>query len=75
MVLTCFDELVSTKGIVFMRGDLISHLDENEGQVLMSNLLDLYLMDSEYELVNKFNNDPSNFDYEKYIQTTLPQFN
>ena len=36
MVLTCFDELIDTKGIVPLRGDLISNLDEDEGLTLMS---------------------------------------
>ena len=43
MVLTAFDELIATKGIVPLRADLISHLDEDEGLTLMSLLLDGYL--------------------------------
>jgi len=31
MVLTCFDELLESKGLALIRGDLISHLDEDEG--------------------------------------------
>ena len=43
MVLTCFDELIDTKGIVPMRGDLISNLHEDEGKVIMKQLLEKYL--------------------------------
>ena len=51
MVLTCFDELLATKGIALMRGDLISHLHEDEGLALMTKVLDTYLKDSEHQLV------------------------
>jgi ATP synthase F1 complex assembly factor 1 len=74
MVLTCYDELASTKGIVFMRGDLISHLDEDEGHVIMTNTLDRYLIDSEFEAVDAFNNDSSNFDYESHVSNSLKDF-
>ena len=46
MVVTCFDELLRNRGIVLMRGDLISNLDEDEGKTIMTNLLDGYLQDS-----------------------------
>jgi hypothetical protein len=36
MVLTCFDELINSKGIVPLRGDLISNLDEDEGLTIMN---------------------------------------
>ena len=35
LVLTCFDELVRLKGLALMRGDVISHLSREEGQVIM----------------------------------------
>ena len=63
MVLTCFDELVETKGIALLRGDLISHLHEDEGATLMKKLLDTYLVDSDFEIVKKFNHEPDQFDY------------
>ena len=43
MVLTCFDELMDSKGIVPMRGDLISHLHEDEGKTIMQQLMEKYL--------------------------------
>ena len=55
MVLTCFDELIDTKGIVLMRGDLISNLDEDEGHTLMSQTLNGYLQDHKYETIHNFN--------------------
>ncbi len=35
LVLTCFDELVRSKGLALMRGDVISHMSREEGQVIM----------------------------------------
>jgi len=67
MVLTCFDELVESKGIALLRGDLISHLDEDEGHVLMTQLLNGYLRDTEYETIKMFNHEPNSFDYEQHI--------
>lgn len=75
MVLTCFDELISTKGIVPMRGDLISNLNEDEGKALMTILLNSYLRDSQYEVVRAFNHEPESFKYEEYIQNALSEFN
>ena len=69
MVLTCFDELLATKGIVLMRGDLISNIYEDEGGAIMKMLLDGYLIDSKFETINSFNNDPNNFDFESYINS------
>lgn len=43
LVLTCFDELVRQKGLALMRGDVISHLSREEGQVIMEQLMDVYL--------------------------------
>ena len=74
MVLTCFDELKDTKGIVPMRGDLISNLHEDEGEVIMKSLLEKYLVDSQYETVRKFNHEPATFDFETYIKEALVNF-
>ena len=57
-----------------MRGDLISHLSEDEGKTIMQKLLNSYLRDSEYETIKKFNHDPSNFDYEQYIKDAQVDF-
>jgi hypothetical protein len=74
MVLTCFDELIDSKGIVLMRGDLISHLDEDEGHTIMTTMLNGYLRESGYENVKKFNHEPSHFKYEEYIKEALDEF-
>ena len=75
MVLTCFDELIDTRGIALLRGDLISNLNEDEGQTIMRSLLDRYLVESQYETVRKFNHQSAEFDYEEYINEALVDFN
>ena len=75
MVVTCFDELLSTKGIVLMRGDLLSHLHEDEGKTLLNTLIAHYLQESKYEVVKAFNHQPQDFKYEEYIQSALVEFN
>ena len=74
MVMTAFEELVATKGIVLLRGDLIRQLDEDEGKTLLTRLLESYLIDSEFETVRKFNHEPAAFDFNIYIQEELARF-
>jgi len=74
MVLTVFDELVESKGIALMRGDLISHLDEDEGHTIMTTLLNGYLRDTGYENIRRFNHEPNTFKYEEYIKEALDEF-
>jgi hypothetical protein len=63
MVLTCFDELQISKGLGLMRGDVIQSITRLEGQVLMEQLMDCYLVEHMYERVRQFNHDPNNFDH------------
>ena len=74
MVLTCFDELIDSKGIALLRGDLISHLDEDEGHTIMTTLLNGYLRESGYEEIRRFNHEPNLFKYEEYIKEALDEF-
>ena len=75
MVITAFDELADSKDIVPLRGDLISHLDEDEGAAIMQKLINSYLIESEFEVIRQFNHSPNEFKYEQYIQDALTQFN
>ena len=58
LVLTFFDELVRSKGLALLRGDVISHMSRIEGATVMEQVLSSYLIDSEYETVRKFNHEP-----------------
>jgi hypothetical protein len=58
LVLTCFDELVRTKGVALIRGDVIGQLNKDEGQTVLEKVLNSYLIDSEFETVKQFNHQP-----------------
>eukprot|EP00356_Strombidium_inclinatum_P011319 CAMPEP_0170505190 /NCGR_PEP_ID=MMETSP0208-20121228/50117_1 /TAXON_ID=197538 /ORGANISM="Strombidium inclinatum, Strain S3" /LENGTH=77 /DNA_ID=CAMNT_0010785885 /DNA_START=362 /DNA_END=591 /DNA_ORIENTATION=- len=74
MVLTCFDELIGQKGIVPIRGDLISNLSEDEGKTVMDMLLENYFMESKFQKVKQFNFDSANFKYQDFIDESLKEF-
>ena len=57
-----------------MRGDVISHMSREEGQVIMEQLLDAYLDETQYEKVRQFNNSPGQFDYQKWIDESIGRF-
>lgn len=64
LVITCFDELVRTKGIALIRGDVIGQLSKDEGEAVMNKLLNSYLIDSQFERIKEFNHTPQQFNYE-----------
>jgi ATP11 protein len=74
MVITCFDELVRTKGIALVRGDVIAGLNKDEGQAVLNTVLNAYLVESCFEHVRKFNHEPAQFNYEEYTQRALQDF-
>ena len=62
--MTLFDEMIRVKQVALLRGDVIAGMTQDEGGALMDIILDSYLVDSEYDIVTKFNRDPHNFDHE-----------
>lgn len=66
MVVTCFDELVRTKGVALIRADVISQLNKEEGQAMLNTLLNSYLVETHFEKIRKFNHEPAQFNYEEY---------
>jgi hypothetical protein len=68
MVVTCFDELVRTKGVALIRGDVIGGLSKDEGQAILNTLLNTYLIDHNFDKVRKFNHEPNQFNFEEYTQ-------
>ena len=74
LVLTLFDELVRVKQLALLRGDVIFQMTQDEGAVVMNQLLDSYLIDSEYEKVRQFNHDPHRFDFVKHTEEALRMF-
>ncbi|CDW90570.1 atp11 protein [Stylonychia lemnae] len=74
LVLTCFDELVRTKGVALIRGDVIGQLNKNEAKTVLEKLLNSYLIDSQFETIKQFNHQPQQFNYENYTQESLQDF-
>ena len=74
MVLTCFDELCRSKDMALMRGDVISHLSRDEGQIVMEMMMDCYLDATLYEKVRQFNSSPGSFNHEEWIKMAIEIF-
>ena len=74
LVLTFFDELITSKNLALLRGDVISHMSRLEGATIMEQVLQSYLVDSEYETVRQFNHEPSSFDFETYTKRSIQRF-
>jgi hypothetical protein len=71
---TCFDELVRTKGIALIRGDVLGGMTKDEGQTMLNVMLNTYLVDHFYENVRKFNHEPNQFNYEKHVEDGVLEF-
>jgi len=61
-----FDELLASKGIVLMRGEIIDPrvLSMAEAQMLINHLQIFYLDDKKYEYIHNFNHRPDLFRFE-----------
>jgi len=73
-IVTCFDELVRTKGIALIRGDIVGGMGKDEAQAMLNTLLNHYLVENFYERVRKFNHDPNQFNFEEYTQEAITDF-
>lgn len=57
-----------------MRGDIISHMSKGEGQVILNQIMDAYMIDENLELVRQFNHEPQKFDYQLYTEKAIADF-
>lgn len=74
LVITCFDELVRTKGIALVRGDVIGQLNKEEAGTVLEQLFSSYLVESKFLRVKEFNHTPQQFKVEEYTQESLVDF-
>ena len=72
--MTCFDELVRTKGVALIRGDIVGGMGKDEAQAMLNTLLNHYLVDHFFDRVRKFNHEPNQFNYEQYTQDAITEF-
>lgn len=73
-VVTCFDELVRTKGVALIRGDVVGGMNKDEAQAMLNTLLNSYLVDHFFDRVRKFNHEPNQFNFEQYTQDAIGEF-
>eukprot|EP00761_Pharyngomonas_kirbyi_P013772 gb/GECH01013801.1/.p1 GENE.gb/GECH01013801.1/~~gb/GECH01013801.1/.p1 ORF type:complete len:257 (+),score=54.81 gb/GECH01013801.1/:1-771(+) len=68
LTLTHYTDLVSTKGIILMRGDVnTSHLNKGEAEEITRSLYRFYLHPKLFPLVEKFNLNPNQFDINEVV--------
>ncbi|OWZ03917.1 putative mitochondrial protein [Phytophthora megakarya] len=68
VAVSLYDDLLDKKELTLVRADVINMLDKKETQLLLKQLLASYQDDKLYEHVDKFNNQPDQFDFEAYRQ-------
>ncbi|KAG7395756.1 ATP synthase mitochondrial F1 complex assembly factor 1 [Phytophthora boehmeriae] len=66
VAVTLYDNLLEKKELALVRADVINMLDKKESELLLQQLLASYQDDKLYDHVNKFNNQPEQFDFEAY---------
>jgi ATP synthase F1 complex assembly factor 1 len=66
VAVSLYDDLVAKKELALVRADVINMLDKKESQLLLQQLLASYQDDKLYAHVDKFNNQPDQFDFEAY---------
>mmetsp|Transcript_12433 Transcript_12433/g.12490 ORF Transcript_12433/g.12490 Transcript_12433/m.12490 type:complete len:144 (+) Transcript_12433:144-575(+) len=76
-MVTFFDELKKSKGIIPVKGDIMdNYLSKPECEMLLKNYLDYYLLDDLYHAyIYKFNSDPETFNHSEYINSFFSRFN
>lgn len=75
-ILTLFDELAISKGLVLIRGDIIDHLiTKPEAALLLKSLLGYYIETGLYEdSVRCFNHSPGAFNHESHVESFFNRF-
>ncbi|RLN05665.1 hypothetical protein BBJ28_00014503 [Nothophytophthora sp. Chile5] len=66
VAVSLYDDLLEKKELALVRADVINMLDKTESQTLLDQLLVSYRDDQLYDHVDKFNNQPEQFDFEAY---------
>ena len=68
LTFSIFDDYAKDKDLVLVRADILNRgIQEDEGYKLVQNMLDVYVHDDEYMVVNAFNKKPDTFDLDDFI--------
>ncbi|GKV53634.1 hypothetical protein SLEP1_g60152 [Rubroshorea leprosula] len=67
---TFYTEFAESKDLVLIRGDIVftSKLSDDEAKWLLETTQSLYLNDTRYKLVERFNKEPRNFEFKDVLQ-------
>ncbi|GLT29542.1 hypothetical protein SLA2020_044010 [Shorea laevis] len=67
---TFYTEFAESKDLVLIRGDIVftSKLSDDEAKWLVETTQSLYLNDTRYKLVERFNKEPRNFEFKDVLQ-------
>jgi len=69
-----YTDFIDSKQVVLMRGEIDpTQIDIQEAQTLANQLQLYYLSDTQYKLVQEFNDSPSTFDYNSLLEIHLPE--
>ena len=66
MVIAIYDDLLTEKGIALMRGDIVNPIDITKKDAVSILKFLRYFYSVQFPLVQQFNKDPRNFDYEQF---------
>ncbi|KAF5153702.1 ATP11 family protein [Theileria parva strain Muguga] len=75
MVLTFYDELEESHGIILLRSDVLGEITKEESMSVLENTLKFYIDFNLFQWVNTFNSKPKEFNYEDYIKQNNHIFN
>jgi hypothetical protein len=67
MSLAMFDEFCSDKDLSLIRGDFTPNLTKAEGDTICRMIMHAYHNNESYEFIKKFNQKPSEFNFEEYL--------
>ncbi|KAH9102773.1 hypothetical protein LEN26_006808 [Aphanomyces euteiches] len=68
LTVSIFDDLVSSKELALIRGDVANLLDKDEASRLLDSLIQRYVNDAHYSTVESFNLKPQEFSFDAYLE-------
>ncbi|CAI2381152.1 unnamed protein product [Moneuplotes crassus] len=71
LILTMYNELLISKGLGLMRGDIFGNFQGDEATKLMHMCIDSYMNESMYQYAKRFNHEPDRFNIEGYTEMAL----
>ncbi|EQC26614.1 hypothetical protein SDRG_15554 [Saprolegnia diclina VS20] len=67
LTISLFDDLLTTKELALLRGDVANVLDKPEATTLFEALTKRYIDDAHFDMVHAFNKRPQEFNFDAYL--------